>query len=106
MYFLFSKAYHEFLGFIMALNNAVKEKTRKCEYVKSEVQVVYKIRFKKCILFRKFLMHYLQSQLLLFRTVKKSSICLKFWINGLMKILPKINLLGLVTQRTETGLPN
>ena len=31
-----SQAYHEFLGFIMALNNAVKEKTTKCDYVKSE----------------------------------------------------------------------
>ncbi|XP_028406612.1 serine/threonine-protein phosphatase 2A activator-like [Dendronephthya gigantea] len=31
-----SQAYHEFLGFIMALNNAVKEKTMQSDYIKSE----------------------------------------------------------------------
>ena len=41
-----SQAYHEFLGFIMALNNAIKKGTTRCNYVKSEVQVLYKVRFK------------------------------------------------------------
>ncbi len=37
--FFCSKAYHEFLGFIMALNNAVKGKTMQCDYIKSQVQL-------------------------------------------------------------------
>jgi hypothetical protein len=37
MLFFLSKAYHEFVGFIMALNNAVKGKAMQCDYVRSEV---------------------------------------------------------------------
>ena len=46
MLFSLSKAYHEFVGFIMALNNAVKGKPMQCDYVRSEV---LKFRTKGCI---------------------------------------------------------
>ena len=42
----------------------------------------------------------------IFRTVKKSLICLNFWISGLMRIQLLINQLGLGTQLIETGLLN
>jgi hypothetical protein len=45
MLFSLSKAYHEFVGFIMALNNAVKGKPMQCDYVRSEV---LKFRTKGC----------------------------------------------------------